>query len=130
VGESAPTGWIFAGLGESQQHRLHPETHLAQLVEEQRAAVRLSHEAELVLDGAGETAPRVPKQLGLEQRLGNAAAVHRNERAAAPRALRVKQPSDHFLTRTRLAKDQHFGMSAGSGGDVVAKRDDTGAFSN
>ena len=39
----------LARLGETQQHRLHAQAHLPQFVEEERAAVGLPHQPELVL---------------------------------------------------------------------------------
>ena len=93
-----------------------------------RSACRTS--PSLSLHGAGEAAPRVAKQLGLEQGLGDAAAVHGHEGAGTPRALRVKQPGDDFLASAGFAKDQHLGVGTGSRRDIVAKRDNAGAFTN
>ena len=69
----------FAGLEEPEQQPLHPQRHLADLVEEDRAVVGHLELAGLVAIGAGEAALHVAEQLGLEQRLGNAGAVDRHE---------------------------------------------------
>ena len=73
----------LAVLEEAQQQRLHAQAHLADFVEEQRAAVGQLQLAGLVAVGAGEAALDVAEQLRLEQRLGEAGAVDRDERAAA-----------------------------------------------
>ena len=53
--------------------------HLADLVEEERAAVGLLEEALLVAQRAGEGAALVAEQLALEQVLGQRAAVDRQD---------------------------------------------------
>ena len=78
-------GLHLAVLEEPQQQRLHAQAHLADFVEEQRAAVRQLQLAELVAVGAGEAALHVAEQLRFEQRLGQARAVDRDERARGAR---------------------------------------------
>ena len=56
---------------------------LADLVEEQRAAVGLLEAALAARDGAGERALLVPEQLALEQALGERRAVEAHERAGS-----------------------------------------------
>jgi hypothetical protein len=98
----------FARLEEAQEQRLHPQAHLADLVEEERAAIGELELARLVAIRAGEAAPRVAEQLRLEERLGEAGAVDGDERAAgAPRA-DVDQPRDEILAHAALARDEHF----------------------
>ena len=53
-------------LQDAQQLRLELERDLADLVEEQRAAVGHLEAADLLGDGAGEGAPLVPEELALE----------------------------------------------------------------
>ena len=55
-------------LERAQDLRLQRQRQLADLVEEQRAAVRHLELARLARDGAGERALLVAEQLGLEQR--------------------------------------------------------------
>ncbi len=62
-------------LQHPQQLRLHLERQLADLVEEERAAVGDLEAAERALDGAGEGALLVAEQLALDER-----------RRAAPRS--------------------------------------------
>ncbi len=79
----------LALLEHAQEPELHRRRHLADLVEEDRAAVRLLEEALALAGGAGEGAARVAEQLGLEQRLGERAAVLGHE-AARPGAGRCR----------------------------------------
>ena len=103
----------FAVLQEPQQDALHARTHLAQLVEEQRAAVGELQLPELVAMRAGEAAFHVPEQLRLEQRLGDAGAVHRHVFASAPLRMRVDVAGDDVLADAALAGDQHLGIAEG-----------------
>ena len=76
----------FAELQHAQQLRLHRQRQLADLVEEQRAAVGQLEQARLVVGGAGERAAHVAEQLALEQRLDDRRAVDRHEPAIAARS--------------------------------------------
>ena len=67
-------------LQRAQQLRLQRERQLADLVEEERAAVRLHEEARARAARVGEGAARVAEQLALEQRLGHRGAVDGDER--------------------------------------------------
>ena len=57
----------LAFLQHAQQLHLQRQRHVADLVEEQRAAVGRLEQALVRLHGAGERAARVAEQLGLEQ---------------------------------------------------------------
>ena len=65
----------LAGFEEAQQKSLHPQGHLADFVEEDRAAVGELELARLVAIGAGKAALHVTEELGLEKRLGQSGAV-------------------------------------------------------
>ena len=65
----------FACFEEPQQHPLHPQRHLADFVEEDRAEMRRLHLSGLVAIRAGETALDMAEQLGLEQRFWQAAQL-------------------------------------------------------
>ena len=69
-------------LERAQHLGLRLEAHVADLVEEQRAAVGQLELAAAIGDRAGERALHVPEQLALDQLLGNRGAVHLDERAA------------------------------------------------
>ena len=59
----------LARLEHAQQLRLHVEGQLADLVEEQRAAVGVLERALARRDGAGERAALVPEELALDERV-------------------------------------------------------------
>ena len=87
----------LALLQHAQQLHLQRRAHRADLVEEQRALVRLLEAALARADRAGERAAHVAEQLGLEQRLRNRAAVERDEAVRAARAVVVDRARDHSL---------------------------------
>ena len=66
-------------LEHAQDLGLRARAHVADLVEEQRAAVGLLEPADALLVGAGERALLVAEQLGLEQVLLERRAVHLDE---------------------------------------------------
>ena len=74
-------------LEKPQQLGLEQRHHLADFVEEQRAAVRHLDQAALLPVGAGERAPLVPEQLAFEQRLRKRRAGDIHERLAGARGL-------------------------------------------
>ena len=71
----------------AQQPRLQVERHVADLVEEQRAAVGLLEAAAARRLRAGEGAALVAEQFAFEQVLGDRRGVDRDERALAARGL-------------------------------------------
>ena len=97
----------LAGLEEAEQHDLHARAHLADFVEEHGAVRRHLEQARLVAVGAGEAAAHVAEQLGLEQRVGQARAVERDQRRRGARAPLMNQARDDFLADAGLAGDQH-----------------------
>ena len=70
----------LALLQHAKQLGLCPRRQLADLVEKQRAAVRLLEEPDARPNRARERAPRVAEQLGLDQLVGERGAVDRAER--------------------------------------------------
>ena len=79
--------------------------HLADLVEEERAAVGDLEEAAALGVGAGEGAAHVAEERGLEQRLGDGGAGLGDERLAAARAVVVDGARDELLAGAALAVD-------------------------
>ena len=67
-------------LQHAQQLRLEPHRHVADLVEQQRAAVRRLEQSRCGAVRAGERALLVSEQLGFEQVLGHRGAIDRDER--------------------------------------------------
>ena len=81
--------------------------HVADFVEEDRAAVGLLELADLLLGRAGERSLLVAEQLGLDQLLGNGRAVDLDEALAAAQAVAVDGARDELLADAALALDQH-----------------------
>ena len=96
-----------------QQPGLGFGRHVADLVEEQRAAVGLLEAPAPLQRGAGEGALLVTEQLGLHQLSGNRRHVQRNEWAARPRAVAVQGVGHQLLAGTGLAIDQHRDVGVG-----------------
>ena len=89
VGPVAADRTHLAELQHAQELRLQAEGHVADLVEQERPAVRLRQQAPARLDGAGERAAHVAEHLRLEELVRDGGGVHRDERparAGAPRA--------------------------------------------
>ena len=85
---------------------------LADLVEEQRAAVGRLEEARLVAIGAGEGAADVAEELALEQRVRERGAVDRDEGALARGEPAWIGAREHLLAGAGLAGEQHGGVRA------------------
>ena len=103
-------------LQHAQELDLQVERHLADLVEEDGAAVGRVELARLVGDGAGERALDVTEQLRLEQVLGNGAAVDGDERPLGARRAAVHLARDELLAGAGLAGDEHRDVG---GGDLL-----------
>ena len=94
-------------LDHLQQLGLHLQVHVADLVEEQRAAVGDLEQALLGRDRAREGALLVAEQLGLQQLAREPGAVEVDERLVGARPVLVEPAREHALARARLALDQH-----------------------
>ena len=94
----------FAFLQHAQHLGLRLRAHVADFVEEDRAAVGLLELADLLLGRAGERALLVAEQLRLDQLLGNRGAVHLHEPLAAAQAVAVDGPRDELLADAALAR--------------------------
>src|SRR6266513_1317149 len=90
----------------TQQLGLQAERQVADLVEEQRAAVRHLEQPGLGGMGVRKGAALVTEQLGLDEVLGECRTVHGDERGAATRAAFVDRPCEEFLPGPCLADDQ------------------------
>ena len=91
---------IDALLQDAQQLHLHRQAHVADLVEEQRAALGDLEPALAGGDGAGERALLVAEQFALEQLSGDGAAVDGDEGTLAARTGRVDRARGDLLSRT------------------------------
>ena len=114
----------LAGLEHAQELDLDRRRAGLDLVEEQRAAVRVLDPADALAVGTGEGSGLVPEELALEHRLGQRAAVERDEVARLPPAPVVQQPRHHLLARAGLAEHQHVDVGVGDLADRLAQPPD------
>ncbi len=96
----------------AQQLRLQPRHHLADFVEEHRAAVGHLEQAALLLARIGKRATLVAEQLALEQRFGQRRAGDVHERLGRAVARVVQHLRRKILARAALARQQHRGRRA------------------
>ncbi|MNR00641.1 hypothetical protein D3C85_1164200 [compost metagenome] len=101
----------FALLQHAQQLDLDRHRQVADLVEEQGAAVGFFEPAGLGAEGAGECAFFVTEQLGLDQRFGKRPAVDRHERLVAPAAQVVDVAGHQLFAGAGFADDQYAGFT-------------------
>jgi hypothetical protein len=97
----------LAVLQGAQELRLDRRARLADLVEEERPAVRLLEEPPVVAVGTGERAAHVAEELALEEPFGERGAVLREEGAARARPMVVDRACQELLPRAGLALDEH-----------------------
>ena len=96
-------------LQHAQQLGLKLERQLADLVEEQRRAVRDLEAPDLARHGPGVRALLPAEQLALHQPGGQRGAVHLDQQAAAAGAVPVDGLGDQLLADAGLAANQHRG---------------------
>ena len=101
----------------AQQLRLQQRRQLANLVEEERAAVGHLEQALLHGLGVGEGAFLVAEEFGFHQRLGNGRAVDGDERLVLAAALVMDGFGDEVFAGAALALHQDGGRLAG--GDLA-----------
>ena len=113
IGRRAPTGSISPSCKRAQQLHLRVHRQLADLVEEQRAAVRLDELADVLVGRAGEGALLVAEQDRFDQVLRQRAAIDGDERLAAPIGGALDGARHQLLADARLAFDQHRNVRLG-----------------
>ena len=91
-------------LQHPQHLGLRLQAHVADLVEEDRAAVAPSNLPRRSAR-ARERAPHVAEQLAFDQLFGNRRAVHLDERLVAPAAQRVNRARDQLFAGAVLAEE-------------------------
>ena len=97
----------------AEQFGLAGEAHVADFVEEQRAAGGQFEFAGARFVGVGERAFFVAEEFAFEQRFGERGAVHGDERVLAAAAAEVDRPGDDFLAGAVFAEDQHRQIGVG-----------------
>ena len=95
----------FALLQHAQDLALQRQRHVADFVEEKRAAIALLEAPDARAGGAGEGALFVAEELALEQLLGDGRAVDGDEALRAALAVVMDGAGDQFLARAALAGD-------------------------
>jgi hypothetical protein len=114
-GSGAADGHDGAGFEDAQQGGLQVQAQFADLVQEERAAIRLADGSGAAVQRAGEGAPFVPEERG-HRRLGmKRPAVHRHPRPGAA-AQEVESPGHSLLACPRLP--QHEDRN-GEGGEAT-----------
>src|SRR4029453_8978923 len=91
----------------AQDLRLQAERQVADLVEEQRPAVRQLEASGLPCHGPGERSLLVAEELGLEQRLGNCGTVDRDKGGFSTRAERMERAGEQLLAGPAPPPHQH-----------------------
>src|SRR5690606_35136269 len=91
----------------SKQFGLKRKGQLADLVQEQRAAVGLLEESPVGLLRAGERAARMAEELALEEGLGDPGTVDRDERPAPARRGDVDRAREDSFSRAAFPGQQH-----------------------
>jgi hypothetical protein len=94
----------LALLQDAEQRRLRAHRQVADLVEEERAAVCAADQPGPVLAGAGEGAALVTEELALDQRVRNRPAVDRDQ-LAGPLGQRVDGAGEELLAGPGLAQE-------------------------
>ena len=103
----APTGSKRCSSRDAQDFGLGPEAHVADFVEEERAAVGLLELADLALMGAGEAAFAVAEEFALDQVFGDGGAVDFDEGLGGAGAHGMDGVRDEFLAGAAFAVDEH-----------------------
>jgi len=97
----------LAILQHAQQLALDQDGHLADLVQEQGAAVALLEPADALLHRPRERPLLVPEEFRLQQAFRDGRAVDGHEGLGRTRRELVDRPRHDFLAAARLARDQH-----------------------
>ena len=99
---------VVVAIGEhAQQARLQFGRHIADLVEEERAAFGLLEAATTLRCRAGECAALVPEQLGFKQVARNRGSVDGDEGLVRARTMAMHGVRDKFLSGPRFAGNHH-----------------------
>jgi hypothetical protein len=102
-------------LEHAQQLRLQVESHLADLVEQERAEVRALEGALDALDRPGERPLLVAEQRALDEPFGQRGAIQLDERAVAPVARVVDGACEQLLARPGFPFEEDGGTSRRGG---------------
>src|SRR6267378_1045896 len=118
-GRAGADGLEFPLLQHAEELHLRVERELADLVEENRAAVGDLEASQSAFERARERALQVPEELALHQTRRDRAAVYLDQGPATAGALCVDGARDQLLASARLAGDQHGGVGRRHALDVT-----------
>src|SRR5690606_24559700 len=113
----------LAVLDHAQDLLLHAQRNRAELVEHERAAVRLLESPNVSARRAGKRASLMAEELGLEQTLGQRGAVHLDERLLPALRQVMQARGDQLLARAALADHEHRLRERGRARDVLEHRE-------
>src|SRR5579859_2157286 len=106
----------------AQDFRLRAQAHVANFVEEERAAVSFLKLADFIFTGAGEAALNVAEKFGLDQFFGNGGAVYFDERTFVAKTGGVQRVRNEFLAGAALAVNEDATVGGSSDGNLLAQR--------
>src|SRR5690242_10459092 len=106
---------LFEG---AKQLGLHGKRHIADVVEEEGAAIGLLEFADMTGAGSGERAFLVAEEFGLDEFGGNGGAVEGDEGCFAARGFLVNGASDKLFAGTRFAQNADAGFTGGHAVDL------------
>ena len=106
-----------------QQLGLRDQRQIANLVQQERAAVGQLESAGLAVVGAGERALLVAEDLRLEQRVGQRGAVDRLEAFLSASGQLVNHLRDELFARAGRAENQHRDIRLGRGANPLEDGD-------
>jgi hypothetical protein len=97
----------LAFLNGPQELDLHRRRDVADFIQEQCAALRRFEDAEAIANGPGEGAAHMAEELGLEERVGQRAAVDRHKRTLGARRRAVQPAGQSLLADAVFTGDEH-----------------------
>src|SRR5204863_5326630 len=104
---TAADGRVFALLQHTKRARLRIGWHVADLIEEQGAALRLLESARIALRRSGKRTALMAEELALDELARDRRHVDGDERTAPALAVVVEGARNQLLTGAALAGDHH-----------------------
>lgn len=112
----------LTGLQKAQELGLQGQIHVADFVEEQRAAIGLQGRAIAFGRRAGERALHMAENLAFQQILGDGSAVEGDEWTFCPARQQMEGFGANFLARTAFAGHEYSGIGGSSALDDAVNR--------
>ena len=103
----APDTHETAALQNTQQYRLHIKGHLTDLIQKERAPVRLQEKTVRAFNGIRERALLVSEETILQKFLRHTRTVERHERHPPSRTLRMNLLRNRLLARTAFTENEN-----------------------